>query len=181
MSQKGIEISTWVVVQARKFASNLLKECEEYCFYSEKQNIPEKIKSPIIYVEADALRIKTCSQKEKRKIQIFCITLFIQERKREKLNLALDTMESNVILGTEEQQEDFRVFKKRLLYNYKCSATSGQRGLLYRDIPVIEASHKKITYRMKHSGMYLVAHRFTYNDSYYLNEGEKYPKGKGTF
>ncbi|ETD04273.1 hypothetical protein N568_0108795 [Lactococcus garvieae TRF1] len=45
--------------------------------------------------------------------------------------MALDTMESNVIFGTENQQEDFSVFKKRMIYNYKYSAISGQRVLPY--------------------------------------------------
>lgn len=257
MNQRDIEISTWVVVQARKCVSNLLKEREEYRFYSEEKNIREKIKSPIIYVEADGLRIKTCSQNEKRKntdfshyvvhtgkekgkiqnfrefysiksihakqqvvdhiynhyevtpdtllytrsdegtgytahiFKEFCSDIgilkhnhhhfwdrwhifkyisdhtahidqeikelfeqAIRDQRRDKLHLALDTMESNIIFGTEKQQEDFRVFKKRMLYNYKYSATSAQRNLPYRDIPVIEANHKKVTHRMKHRGMY---------------------------
>lgn len=256
MNQRGIEISTWVVVQSRKLVSRLLKEREEYRFYSEEDS-NEKINSPIIYVEADGLRIKTCSQKENRKntdfshyvihtgkekgkIQNFrefyslkpvyakqqlvdhiynhynvtsetllytrsdegkgytahifkeickdigilksnhhhfwdrwhifkyisdhtsriapeikeLFNQSIREQNRDKLHLALDTMESNIIFGTENQQEDFRIFKKRMLYNYKYSATSGQRALAYKDIPVIEANHKKITHRMKHRGMY---------------------------
>ncbi|WP_242521107.1 UPF0236 family transposase-like protein [Lactococcus garvieae] len=63
MNQRDIEISTWVVVQARKFVSNLLKEHEEYCFYSEEQNVREKI-------------------------QIFRITLFIQERIKERFKIS---------------------------------------------------------------------------------------------
>lgn len=257
MNQRDIEISTWVVVQARKFATRLLKERYDYRFYKEEKKASDKIQTDILHVEADGLRISTCCKKEERKMtdfshfvvhtgkkegkiqnfkefysiksvhakeqvvdyiynnfdisedtilysrsdggvgytshifKEFCCDIGIKKQNhyhfwdrwhifkyiadntrgfpkeiqellikavktqdRSKLHLALDTMESLVVLSTEKQELDFLNFKKRMLYNFKYTSTAMQRGLPYKDIPVIEANHKKVTQRMKHRGMY---------------------------
>jgi len=76
----------------------------------------------------------------------------INSHSHDKLHLALDTMES--LLVSEESEERFESFKKRMLSNFRYTHKALQRGLSHRDIPVIEANHKKVTHRMKHRGMY---------------------------
>ncbi|MFZ2576381.1 MAG: UPF0236 family protein [Lactococcus hircilactis] len=80
---------------------------------------------------------------------------------KEKLNVALDTMESKItarIFDYEDEEEqaqgDFQKFKNKLLYNFKYLETPEHRGLSPRGIGVIESNHRKITFRAKFRGMH---------------------------
>ena len=77
----------------------------------------------------------------------------VKENDKAKLLAALDTMEG-LIANSEEEQEKFRKFKNRLLVNFRHTRTSEQRHIPYPDYAIIEALHKKVTFRMKRRGMY---------------------------
>lgn len=68
------------------------------------------------------------------------------------LKLLLDTTES--LLETEEEEQGFTDFSKRLLRLFKFTKPAHLRGLKAKGIGVIESQHRKITYRMKRRGMY---------------------------
>ena len=76
----------------------------------------------------------------------------IQTHQQSVLHTVLDTVES--LIDTEEDLDIFYDFKKKLLRNFKDTKPPKLRGLSNRGIGVMESQHRKITYRMKHRGMY---------------------------
>lgn len=76
----------------------------------------------------------------------------IRSHDRQKLKLALDTVESLII--SDEEFEKFQTFKKKILGRFKATKPANLRGLPSEGIGIMESQHRKITYRMKHRGMY---------------------------
>ncbi|MDT2749384.1 ISLre2 family transposase [Streptococcus parauberis] len=76
----------------------------------------------------------------------------IQNHQKELLKTVLDTVES--LINNDEEFEKFISFKQKLLKNFKDTKPPCLRGLSSRGIGVMESQHRKITYRMKHRGMY---------------------------
>ncbi|CDO17735.1 Putative uncharacterized protein [Streptococcus gallolyticus] len=71
---------------------------------------------------------------------------------KQAFRLVLDTTES--LLETEEEHESFQLFKKKLLQNFQYTKPAPLRGFSHAGIGVMETQHRKVTYRMKHRGMY---------------------------
>lgn len=76
----------------------------------------------------------------------------IQNHQKELLKTVLDTVES--LINDTEEFEKFTSFKQKMLRNFKDTKPPYLRGLSSRGIGVMESQHRKITYRMKHRGMY---------------------------
>ena len=76
----------------------------------------------------------------------------IETHDKAQLRLVFDTTES--MITSEEEMEEFRVFKKRLLNNFQYTKPAKLRNLSHAGIGVMESQHRKITYRMKKRGMY---------------------------
>ncbi|HER0816529.1 TPA: ISLre2 family transposase [Streptococcus pyogenes] len=76
----------------------------------------------------------------------------IKQHDKGKLRTVLDTTEG--LIFTEEEQEEFEIFKKKLLQNFQYTKPAELRGLSHAGIGVMESQHRKITYRMKKRGMY---------------------------
>lgn len=64
----------------------------------------------------------------------------------------LDTVESLIL--SEEELERYRHFRRKLVSRFKETKPPKLRGLSSRGIGVMESQHRKVTYRMKHRGMY---------------------------
>ena len=76
----------------------------------------------------------------------------IKQHDKEKLRTVLDTTEALIL--TEEEQENFEHFKRKLLNNFRYTKPAELRGFSHAGIGVMESQHRKITYRMKKRGMY---------------------------
>lgn len=76
----------------------------------------------------------------------------INQHDKEKLRTVLDTAEAFVL--TDEEQEGFEDFKRKLLNNFQYTKPAELRGFSHAGIGVMESQHRKITYRMKKRGMY---------------------------
>ena len=76
----------------------------------------------------------------------------IQTHQKSLLETVLDTIES--LLQNEEEYERFVAFRKKLFRSFKDTKPPKLRGLSSRGIGVMESQHRKVTYRMKHRGMY---------------------------
>lgn len=68
------------------------------------------------------------------------------------LQVVFDTIES--LIDTEEEYEHLHDFRRKLFRNFKDTKPALLRGLPSRGIGVMESQHRKVTYRMKHRGMY---------------------------
>lgn len=75
-----------------------------------------------------------------------------EELLEQALRLVLDTTER--LLATEAELEVFQSFKKKLLQSFQYTEPAPLRGFSHAGIGVMETQHRKITYRMKHRGMY---------------------------
>ncbi|MEK5288798.1 ISLre2 family transposase [Streptococcus sp. FSL R7-0212] len=64
----------------------------------------------------------------------------------------LDSVES--LIQTDEEFELFYKFKQKMIRNFKDTKAAKLRGLSQQCIGVMESQHCKVTYRMKHRGMY---------------------------
>ncbi len=64
----------------------------------------------------------------------------------------LDTVES--LIETEEQYETYYSFRQKMIRNFKDTKPAKLRNLSHKGVGVMESQHRKITYRMKHRGMY---------------------------
>lgn len=74
---------------------------------------------------------------------------------KQKLKTAIDTLESFVLLNQNEKKIDtFKVFKNRILGNFKYTQPPEQRNLETASLGIMESQHRKISYRMKNRGMY---------------------------
>lgn len=58
------------------------------------------------------------------------------------------------LVQTEEEYERFVSFRQKLMRGFKDTKPPKLRGLSSRGIGVMESQHRKVTYRMKHRGMY---------------------------
>jgi hypothetical protein len=76
----------------------------------------------------------------------------IQNHNRGQLQTVLDTVES--LIDSPESLDNFYNFRKKLLRNFCDTRSPKLRGLSSRGIGVMESQHRKVTYRMKHRGMY---------------------------
>ncbi|MDG4511123.1 ISLre2 family transposase [Streptococcus suis] len=76
----------------------------------------------------------------------------IQTHKKPLLITVLDTVES--FIETEEQYETYFSFRQKMIRNFKDTKPAKLRNLSHKGIGVMESQHRKITYRMKHRGMY---------------------------
>lgn len=76
----------------------------------------------------------------------------IQKHSKNLLVTVLDTCES--LIFSEEELVRFFDFKSKLLNRFSFTKPAHLRGLPKNGIGVMESQHRKITYRMKHQGMY---------------------------
>ncbi|MDO4634845.1 MAG: ISLre2 family transposase [Streptococcus sp.] len=76
----------------------------------------------------------------------------IKQHDKGKLRTVLDTTEA--IILTEEEQENFENFKRKMLSNFQYTKPAELRGFSTAGISIMESQHRKITYRMKKRGMY---------------------------
>lgn len=78
--------------------------------------------------------------------------LAIKNRDKKGLEVVLDTAES--LIESQEKQEQFLSFKRRILEQFRYTARPEKKGLGSSGIGIVESQHRKITYRMKNRGMY---------------------------
>ncbi|HEL2387664.1 TPA: ISLre2 family transposase [Streptococcus suis] len=76
----------------------------------------------------------------------------IQTHKKPLLITVLDTVES--LIETKEQYETYFSFRQKMIRNFKDTKPAKLRNLSHKGLGVMESQHRKITYRMKHRGMY---------------------------
>lgn len=76
----------------------------------------------------------------------------IQTHKKSLLETVFDTVET--LIETEEEQDTYNTFKQKLFRHFRDTRPSNLRGLTSGGIGVMESQHRKVTYRMKHRGMY---------------------------
>ncbi|WP_449455224.1 ISLre2 family transposase [Streptococcus suis] len=76
----------------------------------------------------------------------------IQTHKKPLLITVLDTVES--LIETEEQYDTYYSFRQKMIRNFKDTKPAKLRNLSHKGVGVMESQHRKITYRMKHRGMY---------------------------
>lgn len=76
----------------------------------------------------------------------------IQTHNRKLLKTVLDTVES--LVTDDEEYLVFQKFRKKFLNNFKDTKPAKLRGLSHKGIGIMESQHCKVTFRMKHRGMY---------------------------
>ncbi|RLU51739.1 ISLre2 family transposase [Streptococcus iniae] len=76
----------------------------------------------------------------------------IQTHKKSLLETVFDTVET--LIESEEEYVNYFSFRQKLFRNFRDTRPSQLRGLTSRGIGVMESQHRKVTYRMKHRGMY---------------------------
>ncbi|MFS6453203.1 ISLre2 family transposase [Streptococcus agalactiae] len=76
----------------------------------------------------------------------------IQTHKKSLLETVFDTVET--LIETEEDYINYYAFRQKLFRNFRDTRPSQLRGLTSRGIGAMESQHRKVTYRMKHRGMY---------------------------
>ncbi|WP_164683763.1 ISLre2 family transposase [Streptococcus hyointestinalis] len=76
----------------------------------------------------------------------------IQTHQRSLLVTVFDTIES--VIDTDEAYEVYVAFRQKLFRHFKETKPPKLRGLSSHGIGVMESQHRKMTYRMKHRGMY---------------------------
>lgn len=76
----------------------------------------------------------------------------IKTHQKSLLETVFDTVET--LIDTEEVYEQFEAFKQKLFRHFKDTKPPKLRGLPSKGIGVMESQHRKVTYRMKHCGMY---------------------------
>ena len=76
----------------------------------------------------------------------------IKTHQKTLLLTVLDTVES--LIETEEEYDRFYAFRQKLIRNFKDTKLPRLRGLSSHGIGVMESQHRKVSYRMKHRGMY---------------------------
>ena len=70
------------------------------------------------------------------------------------MKTVLDTVESLIADGDDEEYYNYFNFRRKILNNFKYTKPAKLRNLSAKGIGVMESQHRKITYRMKHRGMY---------------------------
>ncbi|KXT75199.1 hypothetical protein STRDD10_00401 [Streptococcus sp. DD10] len=99
----------------------------------------------------------------------------------------LDTIES--LVETERQETTFAYYASKFLRQFQYTKPAKMRGLDGATLGIIESQHRKITYRMKHRGMYwsrkggltmaqmiLLAHKDELRDLFFGSWREDYQK-----
>lgn len=76
----------------------------------------------------------------------------IRNHQKPLLQTVLDTVES--LIQSEDEYERFHAFRQKFLRYFSQTKPAKLRGLSSRGIGVMESQHRKVTYRMKHRGMY---------------------------
>ena len=76
----------------------------------------------------------------------------IKTHQKSLLETVFDTVES--LIETEDEYDKYTAFHQKLFRNFKDTRPSKLRGLTSGGIGVMESQHRKVTYRMKHRGMY---------------------------
>ncbi|HGD2217674.1 TPA: UPF0236 family transposase-like protein [Streptococcus agalactiae] len=76
----------------------------------------------------------------------------IQRHDKELMRTVLDTVDS--LIYDEEEAYIYKKFRRKILSNFSDTKPAKLRGLSKHGIGVMESQHRKITYRMKHRGMY---------------------------
>ncbi|WP_449448620.1 ISLre2 family transposase [Streptococcus suis] len=75
----------------------------------------------------------------------------IHNHDKKVLRTVLDTTES--LIQTEEEEERFSRFSKRIFSQFQYTKSPKQRGFEYLSLGTMESQHRKLTYRMKRRGM----------------------------
>lgn len=76
----------------------------------------------------------------------------IKTHQRSLLETVFDTVET--LIETEDEYDKYIAFKQKLFRNFRDTRPSKLRGFTSGGIGVMESQHRKVTYRMKHRGMY---------------------------
>lgn len=76
----------------------------------------------------------------------------VKQHHRKELVTAFDTVES--LIEDDQELEKLLHFKHQLLARFAYTKPAKFRGVPHQGIGIIESQHRKITYRMKHRGMY---------------------------
>lgn len=76
----------------------------------------------------------------------------IKNHQKSLLETVFDTVET--LIETEDEYDKYTAFRQKLFRNFKDTRPSKLRGLTSGGIGVMESQHRKVTYRMKHRGMY---------------------------
>ena len=76
----------------------------------------------------------------------------IQTHQKDLFHTVFDTIEA--LIEKEEEWDKFNAFRQKLFRNFKDTKPAKSRGLSSQGIGVMESQHRKVTYRMKHRGMY---------------------------
>lgn len=76
----------------------------------------------------------------------------IKTHQKSLLETVFDTVET--LIETEDEYDKYTAFRQKLFRNFKDTRPSKLRGLTSGGIGVMESQHRKVTYRMKHRGMY---------------------------
>ncbi|MHA2621991.1 ISLre2 family transposase [Streptococcus agalactiae] len=76
----------------------------------------------------------------------------IKTHQKSLLETVFDTVET--LIETEDEYDKYFAFKQKLFRNFRDTRPSQLRGFTSGGIGVMESQHRKVTYRMKHRGMY---------------------------
>lgn len=76
----------------------------------------------------------------------------IQTHQKDLFHTVFDTIEA--LIENEEEWDKFNAFRQKIFRNFKDTKPAKSRGLSSKGIGVMESQHRKVTYRMKHRGMY---------------------------
>lgn len=76
----------------------------------------------------------------------------IKKHDKELMRTVLDTVHSLIV--DEEELFLYQKFRRKILNNFSDTKPAKLRGISSQGIGVMESQHRKITYRMKHRGMY---------------------------
>ena len=76
----------------------------------------------------------------------------LQTHRKDLLSTVFDTVES--LIQSDEEYDRFYAFRQKLFNHFKETKPPKLRGLSSQGIGVMESQHRKVTYRMKHRGMY---------------------------
>lgn len=76
----------------------------------------------------------------------------LQTHRKDLLSTVFDTVES--LIQSDEEYDRFHAFRHKLFNHFKETKPPKLRGLSSQGIGVMESQHRKVTYRMKHRGMY---------------------------
>lgn len=76
----------------------------------------------------------------------------IKKNDKELMRTVLDTV--NSLIYDDEELILYKKFRRKILNNFSDTKPAKLRGISSQGIGVMESQHRKITYRMKHRGMY---------------------------